>query len=66
MATRNVTAKFLATSLCALLVWGNVWAAWLDPDPVPPLSVLVEESYLDLLEDADEFNFSKKELRDCK
>ncbi len=62
MATRNVTAKFLATSLCALLVWGNVWAAWLDPDPVPPLSVLVEESYLDLLEDADEFNFSKKEL----
>ncbi len=62
MATRNVTAKFLATSLCALLVWTNVWAAWLDPDPVPPLSVLVEESYLDLLENADEFNFSKKEL----
>ena len=39
-----------------------MWAAWLDPDPVPPLSVLVEESYLDLLESADEFNFSKKEL----
>ena len=62
MAKRNVTAKFLATGLCALLVWSNVWAAWLDPDPVTPLTVLVEESYLDLLENADEFNFSKKEL----
>jgi len=66
MATRNITAKFLATGLCALLVWSNVWAAWLDPDPVTPLSVLVEESYLDLLESADEFNFSKKELDSYK
>ena len=62
MAERNITAKFLATGLCALLFWANVWPAWLDTEPVPSLSELVEKPYLELLETAHEYNFSKKDL----
>ena len=55
--------KIFAVGLCGLLVWTNLWASWpADTATVSPLTDLVQESYLALLEQAKELKFSEKEL----
>ena len=57
------TRRVFAVALCGLLVWTNLWASWpANTAIVPPLTELVQESYLVLLEQAEELKFSEKEL----
>jgi len=61
--TNSNRRKIFAVGLSGLLVWTNLWASW-PPNTatVPPLTDLVQEPYLVLLEKAEELKFSKEEL----
>ncbi len=54
--------KIFAVTLSGLLVWTNLWASWPGSTADLPLTDLVQEPYLILLEEAEELNFSEKEL----
>ena len=55
--------KIFGVGLCGMFVWTNLWASWpADTETVSPLTDLVQESYLALLEQAKELKFSEKEL----
>ena len=57
------TRRVFAVGLCGLLVWTNLWASWpANSATVPSLTDMVQESYLVLLEQAEELKFSEKEL----
>ncbi|MCH7802950.1 MAG: M48 family metalloprotease [Acidobacteria bacterium] len=61
--TNSNRRKIFAVGLSGLLVWTNLWASWpANTATVPPLTDLVQEPYLVLLEQAEELQFSKKEL----
>ncbi len=61
--TNSNGRKIFAVVLCGLLTWTNLWASWPpDSTTVPPLTDLVQEPYLVLLEQAEDLRFSEKEL----
>ncbi|MCH8017959.1 MAG: hypothetical protein IH917_15195, partial [Acidobacteria bacterium] len=61
--TNSNGRKIFAVGLCGLLFWTNLWASWpANASTVPPLTDLVQEPYLVLLEQAEELKFSEKEL----
>ncbi|MCZ6485155.1 MAG: M48 family metallopeptidase [Acidobacteria bacterium] len=63
MREKNPNARrIFAVGLSGLLVWTNLWASWPAVETPPPLAELVREPYLVLLERAQEWNFSKKEV----
>ena len=60
--TNSNRRKIFAVGICGLLVWTNLWASWPTTPGAPPLTDLVQEPYLVLLEQAEELTFSEKEL----
>ncbi len=57
------TRRVFAVGLSGLLVWTNLWASWpTNAADALPLSDLIQEPYLVLLEQAEELKFSEKEL----
>jgi len=56
------TRRVFAVTLSGLLVWTNLWASWPGSTADLPLTDLVQEPYLVLLEEAEELNLSEKEL----
>ena len=60
--TNSNPRKIFAVGLSGLLVWTNLWASWPTTPDAPSLTNLVQEPYLVLLEQAEELNFSEKEL----
>jgi len=61
--TNSNRRKIFAVGLCGFLVWTNLWASWpADTATVPPLTDLVQEPYLVLLEQAENLQISEKEL----
>ena len=60
--TNSNPRKVFALGLSGLLVWTNLRASWPTTADAPPLKDLVQEPYLVLLDQAEELNFSKKDL----
>jgi len=60
--TNSNRRRLFAVGLCGLLAWTNLWASWPATTGAPPLTDLVQEPYLVLLEQAEELTFSEKEL----
>lgn len=64
MREKNPNARrIFAVGLSGLLVWTNLWVSWAAVETLPPLTDLVREPYLVLLERAPDWNFSKEELK---
>ena len=66
MTHHSITRQIMAMGLAGLLVWTNLAAATADYAGHPPLSELVNEPYLLLLEKSAGLEFTQKELEALK
>jgi hypothetical protein len=66
MTQHSITRQILAMGLAGLLVWTNLSAVTADSVGPPPLSELVNESYLILLEKASDLEYTQKEIEALK
>ena len=66
MTHHSTTRQIMAMGLAGLLVWTSLSAATADYVGRPPLSELVNEPYLLLLEKAPDLEFTKKEIEALK